>query len=90
MKKEIPVPLVVGIAIVLVAIAGFAIWKATEPAAIPGGKKLPGYTDELPQYIQDAQAGKKINPEDLPNAPKATDANGNPTNPMANPNANPN
>ncbi len=90
MKKDIPVPLVVGITVILIALAGFFIWKSTEPAPIPGGKKLPGYSDELPQYIQDAKDGKKINPEDLPNAPKAVDANGNPTNPMANPAANPN
>lgn len=70
MKKEIPIPLVVAVVVGLVAFAGFFIWRGTERPPIPPGQKTPDYTDEMPQYIKDAQAGKAVDPSQIPGTPE--------------------
>ncbi len=60
MKKPLSTPAIVGIAAIsLLAVGGLYYFVFSGPPPIPAGKKLPGYQEGIPDYVQKAKDGQK-------------------------------
>lgn len=58
MKKEVSKPILISSIVIVVAIIGAVFFFTSETKELPAGKKLPGYTDDMPDYIKNAKSGK--------------------------------
>lgn len=58
MKKQIPTPVIIGVVVVVVALAGFFLFKGAGSTSEISKEppKLPGYTDQMPAYIKEGRA----------------------------------